>query len=39
VAQAAHESGQTVGALKVNVHRAVKALRRLVAANDSKDPM
>jgi RNA polymerase sigma factor (sigma-70 family) len=37
VAQAARESGQSVGALKVNVHRAVKALRRLVAANDSKD--
>ena len=37
VAQAASESGQTVAALKVNVHRAVKALRRLVAANESKD--
>ncbi len=37
VAQAAHESGQSVGALKVNVHRAVKALRRLVAADEPKD--
>jgi RNA polymerase sigma-70 factor, ECF subfamily len=37
VAQAARESGQTVAALKVNVHRAVKALRRLVASNESKD--
>jgi len=37
VAQAASESGQSVAALKVNVHRAVKALRRLVAANESKD--
>ena len=37
VAQAARESGQSVSALKVNVHRAVKALRRLVAANESKD--
>ncbi|MDE2219383.1 MAG: sigma-70 family RNA polymerase sigma factor [Gammaproteobacteria bacterium] len=33
VAQAASESGQTETALKVNVHRAVKALRRLVAAD------
>ncbi len=32
VAQAASESGQSVAALKVNVHRAVKALRKLVAA-------
>jgi len=31
VAQAASESGQSVAALKVNVHRAVKALRQLVA--------
>ena len=30
VAQAAGESGQSVAAVKVNVHRAVKALRRLV---------
>ena len=37
VAQAASESGQSVAALKVNVHRAVKALRQLVAANESKD--
>jgi RNA polymerase sigma-70 factor (ECF subfamily) len=37
VAQAASESGQSVSALKVNVHRAVKALRALVAANESKD--
>jgi len=37
VSQAARESGQSVSALKVNVHRAVKALRRLVAANESKD--
>jgi RNA polymerase sigma-70 factor (ECF subfamily) len=33
VAQAASESGQSVAALKVNVHRAVKALRKLVAAD------
>ena len=32
VAEAASESGQSVAALKVNVHRAVKALRSLVAA-------
>ena len=31
VAEAARESGQSVSALKVNVHRAVKALRSLVA--------
>lgn len=37
VAQAASESGQSVGALKVNVHRAVKALRKLVAANEHDD--
>jgi RNA polymerase sigma-70 factor (ECF subfamily) len=30
LAQAASESGQSVGAVKVNVHRAVKALRALV---------
>lgn len=35
VAQAASESGQSVAALKVNVHRAVKALRKLVAMNDT----
>ena len=34
VAQAASESGQSVAALKVNVHRAVKALRQLVGANE-----
>jgi len=34
VAQAAGESGQSVAALKVNVHRAVKALRKLVASNE-----
>ena len=33
VAQAASESGQSVAALKVTVHRAVKALRSLVAAD------
>jgi RNA polymerase sigma-70 factor (ECF subfamily) len=33
VAQAASESGQSVAALKVSVHRAVKALRSLVAAD------
>ena len=37
VAQAASESGQTAGAVKVNVHRAVKALRKLVAASESTD--
>jgi RNA polymerase sigma-70 factor (ECF subfamily) len=30
LAQAAEESGQSVAALKVNVHRAVKSLRRLL---------
>ena len=34
VAQAATESGQSVAALKVNVHRAVKALRQLAGTND-----
>ena len=34
VAQAARESGQTIAALKVDVHRAVKALRKRVAANE-----
>ena len=34
VAQAASESGQSVGALKVNVHRAVKALRKLAGTAD-----
>jgi len=33
VAEAARESGQSESALKVNVHRAVKALRSLVAAD------
>jgi RNA polymerase sigma-70 factor (ECF subfamily) len=37
LAQAASESGQSVAALKVNVHRAIKALRRLVGANEPKD--
>lgn len=37
MAQAASESGQSVAAIKVNVHRAVKALRQRVAANASKD--
>ena len=36
VAQAASESGQSVAALKVNVHRAVKALRKLVGAADGQ---
>jgi RNA polymerase sigma-70 factor (ECF subfamily) len=31
--QAANASGQTVAALKVNMHRAVKTLRRLVGTN------
>ena len=35
VAQAASESGQSVAALKVNVHRAVKALRKLVGTDDA----
>ncbi len=37
VAQAALESGQSVGALKVNVHRAVRALRKLVGTADAED--
>jgi RNA polymerase sigma-70 factor (ECF subfamily) len=37
VAQAASESGQSVAALKVTVHRAVKALRKLVAADEDND--
>ncbi len=36
VAQAAGESGQSVAAVKVNVHRAVKALRKLVGAADGQ---
>jgi RNA polymerase sigma-70 factor (ECF subfamily) len=32
LAEAAAESGQTVGALKVNAHRALKTLRRLLGA-------
>jgi RNA polymerase sigma-70 factor (ECF subfamily) len=35
VAQAASESGQSVAALKVNVHRAVKALRKLVGTDEA----
>jgi RNA polymerase sigma-70 factor (ECF subfamily) len=31
--EAAHESGQSVAALKVNMHRAVKTLRRLVGTD------
>jgi RNA polymerase sigma-70 factor (ECF subfamily) len=34
LAQAAEESGQSVAALKVNVHRAVKSLRRLLGTDD-----
>lgn len=37
LAQAASESGQSVGALKVNVHRAVKALRALVGNVDKAE--
>jgi RNA polymerase sigma-70 factor (ECF subfamily) len=37
LAQAASESGQSVGALKVNVHRAVKALRALVSTVDKAE--
>ncbi len=37
LAQAASESGQSVGALKVNVHRAVKALRTLVGTVDKAE--
>jgi RNA polymerase sigma-70 factor, ECF subfamily len=37
VAQAADESGQSVASIKVNVHRAVKALRKLVAAGEPND--
>lgn len=33
LAQAAEESGQSVAALKVNVHRAVKSLRRLLGTD------
>jgi RNA polymerase sigma-70 factor, ECF subfamily len=42
MANAASESGQSVAALKVNVHRAIKALRKLVGAtpgpSDDTDP-
>jgi RNA polymerase sigma-70 factor (ECF subfamily) len=34
LAEAAAESGQTVGALKVNAHRALKTLRRLLGTRD-----
>jgi RNA polymerase sigma-70 factor (ECF subfamily) len=34
LAEAAAESGQPVGALKVNAHRALKTLRRLLGARD-----
>ena len=34
LAEAAAESGQSVGALKVNAHRALKTLRRLLGARD-----
>jgi RNA polymerase sigma-70 factor (ECF subfamily) len=37
VAQAAAESGQSVAAVKVNVHRAVKALRQQVADDERQD--
>lgn len=37
VAEAARESGQSATALKVTVHRAVKALRALVAAGKDDD--
>jgi RNA polymerase sigma-70 factor (ECF subfamily) len=37
VAQAASESGQSIAAIKVNVHRAVKALRNLAAAKERND--
>ena len=37
VAQAASESGQSIAAIKVNVHRAVKALRSLVATSERDD--
>ena len=37
VAQAASESGQSVAAVKVNVHRAVKALRQRVADDARQD--
>ena len=36
VAEAASESGQSVATVKVNVHRAVKALRKLVGATDGQ---
>lgn len=37
VAQAAAESGQSVAAVKVNVHRAVKALRQQAAVDERRD--
>jgi RNA polymerase sigma-70 factor (ECF subfamily) len=37
VAEAASESGQSVAALKVNVHRAVKALRQLAGTKHAGD--
>ena len=37
VAEAASESGQSVAAVKVNVHRAVKALRQRVADSERQD--
>lgn len=37
MAQAASESGQSVAAMKVNVHRAVKALRARVAAHRTRN--
>lgn len=37
LAEAAAESGQTVGALKVNVHRALKTLRRMMGTTDGRD--
>lgn len=37
LAEASEASGQTVGALKVNAHRALKALRALVQRREKKD--
>jgi RNA polymerase sigma-70 factor (ECF subfamily) len=36
LAEAAAESGQTIGALKVNVHRALKTLRRMMGAANER---
>ncbi len=37
LAEAAAESGQSVGALKVSLHRAIRALRNILGREDSKN--